>query len=50
MTQADEDRFRNNNICWFCENDVNSNKVRGHCHLKSKKRGPAHEKFNINVK
>ena len=42
--------FRNTNICWFCEKEILDNKVRDHCHLTGKYRGPAHYYCNINVK
>ena len=38
-----------NNICRFCEKEILSDKVRDHCHLTTKYRGPAHSVFNINV-
>ena len=50
MTQEDEEDFKNNNICRFCEKNIESDKVRDHCHLTSKYRGPAHNTCNINVK
>ena len=50
MTQEDEDHFRDTNICWFCEKEILDNKVRDHCHLTGKYRGPAHYYCNINVK
>ena len=49
MTEEDEDDFRNDNICRFCEKEILSDKVRDHCHLTSKYRGSAHSKCNINV-
>ena len=49
MTQEDEQQYRNTNISWFCENIINSNKVRNHCHLTGKYRGPVHAKCFINV-
>ena len=49
MTEEDED-FGNNNICRFCEKKILSDKVRDHCHLTGKYRGPAHNTCNINVK
>ena len=49
MKQEDED-FKNNNICRFCEKEILSDKVRDHCHLTGKYRGPAHKTCNINVK
>ena len=50
MTQEDEEDYRNNNICQFCDKKIESDKVRHHCHLTSKYRGPAHNTCNINVK
>ena len=49
MTEADEEEYRNNNFCRFCEKDILSDKVRDHCHLTGKYKGPAHSKCNINV-
>ena len=49
MTQEDEEDFKNNNICRFCEKELISDKVRDHCHLTSKNRGLAQSKCNINV-
>ena len=49
MTPADEEDYQNNNICRFCEKFIESDKVRDHCHLTGKCRGPAHSKGNINV-
>ena len=49
MTQEDEEDYKNNNICRFCEKEILSDKVRDHCHLTGSYRGPAHSKCNINV-
>ena len=49
MTEEDEEHYKNNNICRFCEKEILSDKVRDHCHLTSNYRGPAHSKCNINV-
>ena len=50
MTQEDEEGYKKNNICRFCEREILSNKVHDHCHLTCKYRGPAHNTCNINVK
>ena len=50
MTQEDEENYKNNNICQFCEKNIESDKVRDHCHLTGKYRGPSHNICNINVK
>ena len=49
MTEKDKEHYKNNNICRFCEKNFESDKVRDHCHLTGKYRGPAHSKCNINV-
>ena len=50
MTKEKEEDFKNNNICRFCEKKIVSDKVRDHCHLTGKYRGPSHKICNINVK
>ena len=49
MLEEDEEEYRNNNFCRFCEQIIESVKVRDHCHLTGKYRGPAHSKCNFNV-
>ena len=49
MTQEDEEDYRNNNICQFCEKNIECDKVRDHCHLTGKYRVPSHSTCNINV-
>ena len=49
MTEENEEGYRINNICRFCEKNIESDKVRDHCHLTGKYRGPAHSICNINV-
>ena len=49
MKKENEEDFKNNNICRFCEKNIESDKVRDHCHLTGKYRGPAHSNCNINV-
>ena len=46
MTEKDEEDYRNNNICRFCEKNIESDKGRDHCHLTGKYRRPAHNKCN----
>ena len=50
MTEDDEKEYGKNNICRFCAKDIFFDKVRDHCHLTGKYRGPAHNACNINVK
>ena len=49
MTEEDEKKHRKNNICQVCDKNIESDKVRDHCHLTGKYRGPAHETCNTNV-
>ena len=49
MTDDDEEEFRNDNVCRFCEKEILSDKVRDHCHLTGDYRSPARSKCNINV-
>ena len=49
MTEEDDEDYRNDNICRFCEKEILSDKVRDHCHLTGKYKGPAHSKCNISV-
>ena len=48
-TKKEEEGYRNNNVCRFCGKKIKSDKVRDHCHLTDKNRGPAHSICNINV-
>ena len=49
MTEEDDEEHKKNNICRFCEKNIESHNVRDHCHLTGKYRGPAYSKCNINV-
>ena len=50
MTEEDNQDFENDNICRYCEKFIEINKVRDHCHLTGKYRGPAHNECNLQVK
>ena len=50
MNHEDKEDFDNINICLFCEKKLSTDKVRDHCHLTGKYRGPAQNICNINVK
>ena len=48
-TGEDAEDYRNKNICRFCSKNIESDKVRDHCHLTGKYRGRAHSICIINV-
>ena len=50
MTEKDKQDFENDNICRYCEKYIEIDKVRDHCHLTGKYRGPAHNECNLQVK
>ena len=43
-------KIKKRNIRRFCEKEFFSDKVRDHCQLTGKYRGPTHNTCNINVK
>ena len=49
MTEEDEEDFKINIICRFCEKITESDKVGDHCHLTGEKEEPAHNKGKTNV-
>ena len=52
MNEEQNEEFERSNICWICGGsiDIGDNKVRDHCHVTGKYRGPAHWSCNINLK
>ena len=47
MTKQEEQVFKIKNICRFCETNLESDKVRDHCHLTGEYRGRARIKRNM---
>ena len=51
LTKGEKKEFRKNSICHICEEKIEGEvKVRDHCHLTGKYRGPAHSRCNLNFK
>ena len=48
MTRKDEIAFQNAEICHICDQKLDNDKVRDHCHLTGKYRGAAHDYRNKN--
>ena len=48
MTIEDEENHQNSQNCWICNQKIinNKDKVRDHCHITGKYRGPAHKESN----
>ena len=50
MTNEDEEIYNNSQICWICKEELNTDKVRDHCHVTGKFRGVAHNKCNLKLR
>ena len=50
MTTQDEEIYNNSQICWICNEELNTDKVRDHCHITGKFRGAAHIQCNLKFK
>ena len=50
MTSEDEEIYHNSHIGWICKQELNTDKVRDHCHVTGKVRGAAHNKYNIKLR
>ena len=51
MTEDQIKKFNSATECYICKKELNNDdKVRDHCHLTGKYRGPAHNNCNLNLK
>ena len=50
MTEKEKEEFNSATECYICKKEMNNDKVRDHCHLTGKYRGPAHNNCNLNLK
>ena len=50
MTNEDEEIYNNSHICWICKQELNTGKLRDHCHATGEFRGAAHNKCNLKLK
>ena len=50
MTSEDKEIYNNSHICWICKQELNTDKVRDHCHVTGRFRSAAHNKCNINLR
>ena len=47
MTIEDEDNYQNSQNCWICNEKIDDKKVRDHCHITGRYRGPVHRQCNL---
>ena len=47
ITKKEKQDFQKETVCHICENPLNNDKVRDHCHLTGRFRGAAHSKCNL---
>ena len=51
ITEKEQENFNLATECYICKKELNNDdKVRDHCHLTGKYRGPAHNNCNLNLK
>ena len=50
MTIKDENNYRNSQDCWICNENLDKEKLRDHCHVTDKYRGAAHSQCNLKLK
>ena len=50
MTTEDEENYQNSNDCWICDEKIIKDKLRDHCHITGKYRGPAQRQCNLKLK
>ena len=50
MTIEDETNYQNSQDCWICNEKLDKDKVRDHCHITGKYRGAAHSRCYLKLK
>ena len=50
MIIQDEEIYNNSQMYWICNEELNTDKVRDHCHITGKFRGAAHTQCNLKLK
>ena len=50
LTSQEQKAYNNATNCWVCNKPINNDKVRDHCHITGKYRGPAHNACNLQLK
>ena len=50
MTSEDAEICHSSHICWICKQELNTDKVKDHCHVTGKFRGAAYNKCNLKLR
>ena len=50
MTNEDEKIYNNSHICSICKQELNTDKVKDHCHVTGKFRGATNNKCNLKLR
>ena len=50
MTTENEKNYQESQECWICDEKLDTDKVRDHCHITGKFRDAAHSKYNLKLK
>ena len=50
MTSEDEEICHNSHTCWKCQQELNMDRVKDHCHATGKFREAAHDNCNKKLK
>ena len=50
MAVEDEQKYQGSQNCWICNEELNTDKVRDHCHVTGKFRGVAYDKCNLKLR
>ena len=50
MTSEDEQKQNDSKICWICKQELNTDKMKDHCHVTDKFRGAAYDNCNEKLK
>ena len=50
MTTQDEEIYDSSEICWICNEELNVDKVRDHCHITGEFRGAAHNQCTLKLR
>ena len=50
MTTEDEKNYQDSQDSWICNEKLDTDKVRDHCHITGKYRGAVHSQCNLKLK